>query len=450
MITDGLERESLIKNKMIQMKIILGLALFFVCSCTLYAQNGWNWPEDKLKAEEKNVLYTDAYRTAQYDLALEPLAWLHENAPDLNPSIYINGAKIYEKLAEKETDAAKKAEYQDKALEMYDLRIKHFQEEAKVLNYKASSAYKFYRGNKGKYEEMIELFEKATEMNGNNLFDGNTIAYMDIIRRYQTSGGTLTDEDILKRYDQISGILDHKKTANPTKADKFENMQGQIDAMLSEIVTVDCGFVENNMGPKFKAQPSDLKLAKKIIKLSLTGKCTSSELFLEAAKAVFDQEPEFGLAKVIGVKCRADGDNACANKYLNQALQLTEDNTKRGEVYLELGDMENKKGAKSSARNLYRKAIAADPSLAGKAFTKIGYLYQGSFNDCKAGVSKVADRAVYIAAYEMFERAGNSNMMAKMKEQFPSGEDIFLQGNKEGDTITVGCWINETVTLQKR
>lgn len=435
---------------MSQMRAILGLTLLFISVCGLQAQNGWNWPEDKTTAEEKNVMYTDSYRQGDYGTALPPLAWLHTNAPDLNPSIYINGAKIYEGLASKETDAAKKAEFQAKALEMYDLRIKYFNEEAKVINYKASSAYKFYRGNKEKYEETLKLFEKATEMNGNNLFDGNTIAYMDIIRRYQKNGGSLTDDDILDRYDQISGILEHKKSANPSKAEKFETMQGQIDGMLSEIVTVDCGFVENNLGPKFKAEPTNIKLAKKIIKLSLTGKCTGSDLFLDAAKSVFEQEPEFGLAKVIGVKCRADGDNACASKYLNQALTLTEDNTKRGEVYLELGDLESRKGAKSTGRDLYRKAIGADPSLAGKAFTKIGNLYYGSYNNCKAGVSKVTDRAVFIAAYEQYKKAGNTSMMNKMREQFPSQEEIFLEGKKIGDNVSVGCWVNETVALQKR
>ena len=37
------------------------LILFIIFSSNTYvkSQPGWNWPEDKASAEEKNVLYTD-------------------------------------------------------------------------------------------------------------------------------------------------------------------------------------------------------------------------------------------------------------------------------------------------------------------------------------------------------------------------------------------------------
>ena len=43
-----------------------------------------------------------------------------------------------------------------------------------------------------------------------------------------------------------------------------------------------------------------------------------------------------------------------------------------------------------------------------------------------------------------------SNQMKAAKEQFPSIEEIFNEGMEEGKSITVGCWINESVTLQRR
>ncbi len=427
-----------------KMNTKLTLILMFLAVSGAFAQNGWNWPEDKTTAEEKNVLYTDAYKTGNFEKALESLSWLHEHAPDLNPSIYINGAKIYEGLAQKSQDAAGKLAFQDKALEMYDLRIKYFNQEANVLNRKASSAYKFFRANKAKYPELLQLFDKALELNGPKFFDGNTVAYMDLIRRYQKSGGTLTDDDILERYDRISSVLSTKK------GEKYETMQGQIDGMLSEIVTVDCDFVEKNLGSKYKEEPSNTKLAKKIIQLSLSGKCTDSPLFMDAAKGVFEAEPDFGMAKVIGLKCKGNGDNACASKYLNKALELTEDNTKKGEIYLALAGLEVDRGSKSGARDFYRRAVSADPSLAGRAYASIGNLYFSSYNGCKAGISKVDDRGCYLAAYEMFKRAGNTSAMNRAKDQFPSKEEVFLEGKAVGGSLSVGCWIGESVTIQTR
>jgi len=73
-----------------------------------------------------------------------------------------------------------------------------------------------------------------------------------------------------------------------------------------------------------------------------------------------------------------------------------------------------------------------------------------SYEDCKGGVSRVQDRAVFLAAYEMYKKAGNSKMMQLAKAQFPSMEEIFELSLKEGETLRVGCWINETVTIQRR
>lgn len=420
------------------MKYLVGLLLTF--SLSLNAQNGWNWPEDKAAAVEKNALYTDALRQDNYLEALPNLTWLHENAPDLNPSIYINGLKIYEELAEQEQDPAKKAGYQQKAMEMYDLRIEYFNEEANVLNRKASTAYKFYRNTPEQYPEMLELFDKALELNGKELFDGNTIAYMDIIRRYKKGGGDISDDEILERYDEITEVLEQKQ------GDNIISMQAKIDEMLLEVIDVDCNYVETAMGDKLKAEPDNIKLAKRIIQLSLSGKCADSEVFMLAAKTWFESEPDHGLAKVIALKCKESGDDQCAEDYLNKALELTDDVNEKGEVYMILGAMA---GSKSAARSYYRQATAS-PEQASKAYTSIGNLYFGSGDDCREGISKVDDRGCYLAAYEMYRKAGNNSAMERAKQQFPSKEEVFLEGKSVGSTLSVGCWIGETVTIQTR
>ncbi|MEJ0054858.1 MAG: hypothetical protein WDN75_03925 [Bacteroidota bacterium] len=57
---------------------------------------------------------------------------------------------------------------------------------------------------------------------------------------------------------------------------------------------------------------------------------------------------------------------------------------------------------------------------------------------------------IYLAAYEMYQRAGNSALMSRAKAQFPSKEDIFLLNWLVGSSQKVGCWIGETVTLKTR
>ena len=77
-------------------------------------------------------------------------------------------------------------------------------------------------------------------------------------------------------------------------------------------------------------------------------------------------------------------------------------------------------------------------------------MYMRSYADCAKKENRVKDRAVYLAAYKMFRMAGNTKQMNAAKEQFPSVGEIFELNIKKGDSMTVRCWINETVSIDTR
>lgn len=440
-----LEDDTIKRSKNMKKRTILALVLLI--NVAAIAQPGWKWPENVDKAKENNALYSDAVKSKQFTSAVGPHSWLLENAPDLNASLYINGAKIYEGLAAAEPDAAKKIEFQDRALEMYDLRIKYFGKEGDVLNRKAFVAYKYHKGNKSKYKELLDLFDKTFEMNGQKTLDNNLVGYMDVVRRYKLSGGDLPDEGVINRYSMVSDVIDAKlKTGK--NVPRLEKIQENVDKLLTATITVDCEFVEANLGPKMK-ETGDIKMAKKVFSLMLTGKCSDSPLFIEAAELVFEKEPAFGLAKVIAVKYSAAGDKDKALEYYDQAIALSDDNLKKSEIYYSKAQIYSSNTQRSAARTSALRALSLDPSLKD-AYTLVGNLYMGSHSDCRKGVSKVDDRLVFIAAYNMYKKAGNSKGMASAKEQFPSIGEIFELGKKEGEAMTVGCWINESVILARR
>jgi len=85
-----------------------------------------------------------------------------------------------------------------------------------------------------------------------------------------------------------------------------------------------------------------------------------------------------------------------------------------------------------------------------ESWEKIGDLYYNSFDDCAKRQNMAEDRLVYLAAYEMYQKAGNASGMARAKAQFPSKEEIFLLNWQAGSTQRVGCWIGESVVLKTR
>ena len=54
------------------------------------------------------------------------------------------------------------------------------------------------------------------------------------------------------------------------------------------------------------------------------------------------------------------------------------------------------------------------------------------------------------AAYNIFKSGGLISQANQAKEQFPSIEEIFNENMEVGEPMNTGCWINETVTLNKR
>ncbi len=427
------------------------LALFLIFSYVAHAQGGWNWPEDKATAQEKVVLYTDAKKQKNYKEAVQPLQWLHENAPDLNSSIYVNGADIYEELAMKATDPAEKEEYMNKSLAMYDKRIEYFGsgKEENILNRKASSAMKMMYKNKEQYDQLQQIFEETVEKTNGNLAYYNLVPYMTIAKT-QFERGKIDETRVIEIYDEIAGIADKKSAAGGKTAAKYKDVGENVDKIFAGTITVSCDYIEEKMLPKLQANPDDAEMAKKIIALSLASSCTDRPFFIEAAEATFNAEPNAGLAKTIASRKLANDETDEADEWFKKAIELSSDDEQKGEIYMDMASINLKNGDKAQARNYALKSASMSSEQASKAYKMVGNMYMNSYDQCKGGKNMVEDRAVFIAAYDMYAKAGDRAGMSSAKEQFPSKEEVFTYNKKVGEKVKVNCWVGESVTIQTR
>ena len=455
------------------MKNLIVTIILFFNSFFLLAQPGWNWPENKSEAEEKNVLYTDYLKQQNCEAAVEHLDWLIDNVPNLHVSIYQNGIKIYRCLIDKEDDPIRKNQLIEKSLSLFDARHKNFGREAYVKNRKVSFAYTFYRSDKTKYELLYNMFNDAYSLNGNKIGNSNIVAFMDIVRKHKLTSKNISDDEVLNIYDNISKTIEFKIINEPKNEVRLRKYQDNVDKLLTATITVDCNFVENTLGPKLldlTAAPADeivqtdyetltpvditysdeiVKLAKKIFQLSITGKCTSSEIALEAAKIMFTNEKDFAIAKFIAGREQANKNYESSLEYYDGAIDSSDDNVQKSEIYLNKAQLYAVIGNKNKSRNNARRSISLN-SKNSDAYKLIGNLYMGSYDDCREGKSRVEDRLVFIAAYNIFKSGGLISQANQAKEQFPSMEEIFNENMEVGESMNTGCWINETVTLNKR
>ena len=433
------------KNMSIMNKKIAGTIYAVFISIMAFAQPGWNYegltPEQQEKAQTYMVTMGDDVKAKKYADGLPKVEWLLENSPKIHKSLYINGAKVYEGMVKTSTDKAKIDEYEDKALMMYDKRIEYFGGEANVLNRKGQKAWVYWKDRAEKTEELYNLYNKIHQLNGSKMYAPNTVAYMDMSCKMKKEG-KLNDDQVMEAYDKISDVLN----AN-AGVEKYEKMRESVDGMLASCVTVDCGFVKENLEPKFKSEP-EIKLAKKMFSLMSSGGCSDDPVFFELMEYIDSKEPSFGMKITMARKAKNANDLDRSLDYYNKALEVAPDE-KKAEIYYDMAYIYKKKGDKVTARSYARKSIAAGSSNKSDAYELIGDLYMASFKEC-ANTSLVNSRCVYIAAYNQYKMAGNSKKMAGAKAQFPSMEEIFTENKVVGGEETVKCWINETVKIDKR
>jgi tetratricopeptide (TPR) repeat protein len=431
------------------------LLLFIFAPILSFAQcKEAKWPEDSIlraKAEENKVLYEDALKTGPIKSAEAPLNWLLANVPQLHSSIYILGSEVFDKLATQEKDAARKKIYVDSLMIVYDMRIKNCGEEAMVTNRKALSFVKYNVNDKP--AEALELLEKAIQLNGNNILDGTIVPYFQTVKLNVVKFKNITEDQIFEKYDKIMNIIDSKVKNTQSKGqpiDKYNKMKDAIDVILMGMVKVDCAFVKKNLEPKFKQNPNDLALAKKIFGFMLQDKCTDDPLWLEAGESIHKNNPvkDFGLAKNLGLKYYALDNFTKAETYLKEALPLAANGAEKAEVLIYLGQLDVKDN-KPAARVLFRQALEADPGNK-LAYERIGDLYYHSFDACAKKVNQADDRLVYLVAADYYQKSGDASKIAAAKSLFPSKEEIFLIDYKQGETKSVGCWIDESTTIRTR
>lgn len=426
---------------------LLGLGAFLLAGL-VQAQDGWNWPTDpaqEAKARELNAAYVDYMKSEQFVEATKPLNWLLVNAPNLNESIYINGVNVYKGAADKTADATQKRVYQDSVMVIYEKRGELYNNPNKWMENKAYFGYQFYRADKTKLAGVIADFEKAIELNG-NINHQLVQAYFDLVYRNYVQNKAYTGEQVLAIFEKANALLD--KSAAEGK--DVTNSRSTVETLLVNMELIDCDFIENTMGPKLTADPTNEELANQIFKYSVQYKCYSSNSFLAALELIDSKNPTFSTSQVRAMRYMAAGEFDKALPVLEKALTLAENDKQKGEISLELAKVNAQAGRKAQARTLAREAASLDGELTASAYGLIGDLYMSAFNDCRGGESRAKDYSVFIAAYNAYQRAGDSKGMGSARSRFPSKEELFTEGLTAGSSISTGCWVGETVTLATR
>lgn len=425
------------------------IMLLFPLSALLQAQE-WKWGEDIVTAKGNWAYFRNLVSAKKYKEAAVKIPWFLNNTPDLNENLYIKAAQTYEGMVAEEQDAEKLKVLQDSALMMYDWRIKYYPEnKANILNRKGLLGWNYLSQRKEKTEELCTLYATIYELNGDEMYLPNATAWMFSAALCKQKK-LLTDDELWEVYGTLSEYLEKQQELladNEQATAQLNQNADLINRRFLSAVELTCDDFEEKLGDKFR-QTKDIKLAKRLQNMMFRNGCTSSPLFKEVLAYVLENEPNAEGHKYMAyINTKEKEYNAAIQEY-EKAIALTSSDKAKAPLYLEIAKLYEYQGQKSNARAAAYKTVNMGGD-AKAAYTLIGDLYYTSFEQCKDN-NVLVSRAVYIAAYEMYEKAGNTAKMADAKDQFPTMEEIHQRNKSLGDDITIDCWFNETVSLQKR
>ncbi len=434
-----------------QLLRITTFGLILIQAFQLSAQK-LNLPPDEDLASEASrrfALSVDAMAIEDYRGAANALHWMLKNVPNLYDGQYINAYKAYEELAKATSDKAEKQVFLDSMILSFDKKEEIYGLTTREKNNKAYRYYKYWKSDKSKIDNGLEAYKVAYQ-EPEKVINNNIVSYIDLVRRYRAMGNEFSNTDVIDVYSKVMNVID-LKAAEGEDAAKLDRYKSAVNGLLTKIMgdELNCEFINENLAPALD-QGEDLTMAKKVFGLLLERGCGDSPYLEVAAKIIQKQEPTEGIAKVLAQRAYANKDYESSAAYYQEALKLSTDPEKKADLQMNIAQLNLMKGDKPAARAAAMEAAKLDPEKAKEAYTYIANMYMNSFDDCSQKKSMVDDRSIFMAAYDLYQKAGNTKGMAEAKAQFPTVSDIFTANKEEGQSIRVGCWINVTTTIKAR
>lgn len=435
------------------MRILL-ISFLLINFSGVFAQDGWDWGENKLTAAQKYQYVQTYMRSKHYTECRPNVNWLLVNTPNLNSELYNRATVVYKESEKTTTDPIQKIVLQDSVLLIYDTWLQKFGNDElspSIRNSKGKVYYKYYKNRENVDLGEVQTFYESLLENNKGATDNKNVKYFMAIVLTRKQKNEINDEQLLTAYTLASKTLEYRKetfSRNQTEVARVNRTEEQIINTLVQAVSLDCASIISYFQPLYLASPRDVELQSSIRQLLSKNNCEKEAFYLEIVKAVAEEKPTVKKYEYIAEIELKNNNIDSAAFYYNKALKVVTTREDQGALYFELAKIEERKRNKEAARTYAKKTIATGFHQK-EAYTLIGDLYYASGSVCKSN-SELIDRSIYIAAYLQYEKAGNAAKMEAAKTQFPSMEDIFVQSKKEGDIVNTGCWINENVPLKKR
>ena len=444
----------------------------------------WNGNPRQEDAENAHVVYRQYVKNKDYASALEQWQIAYEIAPAADgrrDSHFKDGIAIYRDMLTKATDDAKKQEYKDKMIELYDAGAECIA--SKGIVYKSCTDDECVQEKLGQWlgekavdmyyyiqtprSESLEVFKEALRLAG-TASKYTVLKPCADITVYLYQNDKITDQEARDYIKVLTDIADYNIANSPSYAQYYEYEKALMMQEVNKIdeMIYDCEYFVNKLTPVYESNPQDIDNLRYIIATLKKQGCTEAEPFLMKVEEQYGQyaaayndslqaEFEANNPSIVAKKCYDAGDYACAIAKYEEAIAKEENPEQQAQYYFAMASIQYRKMDQySTARSNARKAADLNGGW-GRPYMLIGDMYAQSSRTCgndaySRGLAVIAaiDKWAYAKSVDSSVAEEANRNIAKFSQYLPPQDDAFMMGKKEGQTEKVGCWIAENVKLR--
>ena len=382
--------------------------------------------------------------------------WVFLNCPLGTENTYLDGVKMYNYFIKTEPDNARKELLIDTLMMIYDQRITYFPNHYKTGQQQAGNilgrkGVDLYQWRPSATQEVFDVLKQSVGLDGNQSQTAVIVYYFRTAIELVNSN-KLGKDVLIELFDQLMQIVEYNIQNNPEGRDDFESVKANLE--LSVEPYANCGDLVPIFRTKFDAGgDTNPEFLRKIINMLDKKNCTADPLYFDATVKLYELEPNPESAFLIGRMLYKRNEINQSSQYLIKAVDMADTNA-RADCYLLLADEFRSMKDFSRARSYAYKCAELRPND-GNPYILIGDMYAASADAC--GTDEISKKAAYWVAVDKYYRAKSvdpsleqvaNERIYSYSRAFPALERLFFHDLKEGDSYTVGCWINETTTVR--
>ena len=416
--------------------------------------------EDSVKCRMNLSLMTTSAKAENYKEALTPWNAVYENCPASSRNIYILGPRIFKSLYASETDAAKKKQYLDKTMEIYDTRLKYYSDDKKgtVLAYKAYD-YMELMGDKADSKVVYQWLGEALKEMKSEMEPKDAYSYYMVASLTQFLADPSKKNQYISDYFTVVGYVDEAISKANAANDKANAdylglvKEGIVKAFVSSGAG-DCKTLTDYYADKVEPNKADKAFLSEVINALGSVGCSDSDLYFTASEYLYKLEPSAGAAIGLANKSLRDKDYDTAIKYYHEGAQLETDKNKASDYMMQLAGIFSNQRNFAKSRQAAYDALEFNPNN-GAAYILIGQLYAASAGNIFPEAEKRG--LVFCAAVDKMQKAKSvdpgvtsdaNRYINQYSGYFMDTETAFMMGIKAGESVFIPGWIGESTTVR--